>query len=118
MKLMLSHPYWSVDELFVVESALFDSFAVVYDCCLEVYAGMYEDDFYGEVLPSAEEEGFEEEPEAEYEQLNDADWQLLAGELPNCGLDAEDVELLGNREVDCVYDWSPYIGRYSELLGC
>lgn len=117
MKLTLNHPHRSVDELYVVEDAPFATYAEAYAACKEVHEGMHDDDFYGETAPEAEEEGFEEEPQAEQEALNDADWQVLAGQLPNRDPDTEDIELLGNREIDRAYDWSPHVGKYPELWG-
>lgn len=57
--------------------------------CAVGHAGMHDDDYYGNVLPEVEDEGFDEDVEAEQENLDDADWQVLAGQLPQRDLDTE-----------------------------
>lgn len=66
IKLIFFYLYWFVDELLIIENTLFNSFVTVYNCCLEVYIGIYKDNFYSKVLPLAEEEGFEEKPKVKY----------------------------------------------------
>lgn len=116
VKLTLHHPHTSVDELKVVDGVAFDTFAEAYDRCREVHEGAHlDDDYYGDLLPEPEDEGFEEDPGAEREEARDVDWQVIAAELPGFEADTEDVNLLGNRAVDLEYDWTPHVGLYGEL---
>ena len=44
------------------------------------------------------------------------DWKELAGQLLQRGLETEDLELLGNRDINLIYDWTPHVGRYPNLM--
>lgn len=113
VKLMLHHPHRSLEELKTVEGTEFDSFAAAYDHCCDVHPGLHPRDYYGELPPPPEDE-FEEQPNQE-DDIVPGDWEELAGQLPRRGLETEDLDVLGNRDVDLLYDWNPHVGRYPDL---
>lgn len=111
---MLHHPHHGQDQLLEVEGEQFDSYVGAYDYCQSVHPGAHPNDYYGDLPPPAEDE-FEEDPQQE-DEINDRDWAELAAELPQRGAETEDIDLLGNRDLDVTYDWSPCIGKYPNLL--
>ncbi|CAH0028647.1 unnamed protein product [Clonostachys rhizophaga] len=66
IRLMLHHPYQSVDQLKIVEGEVFETFTAAFEYCEEVHQGAYPDDYYTE-LPPAQPLDFEEEPGEEEE---------------------------------------------------
>jgi hypothetical protein len=42
------------------------------------------------------------------------DWHDLARMLPDRPLEEEDIDMLGRRDIDINYDWTPHVGRYTD----
>ncbi|KJZ72876.1 hypothetical protein HIM_07820 [Hirsutella minnesotensis 3608] len=42
------------------------------------------------------------------------DWHELARMLPDHPLEEDDIDVLGRRDVDVNYDWTPHVGRYTD----
>ncbi|EFZ04536.1 ATP-dependent DNA helicase PIF1 [Metarhizium robertsii ARSEF 23] len=42
------------------------------------------------------------------------DWHELARMLPDRPLEEEDIDILGRRDIDVDYDWTPHVGRYTD----
>ena len=40
------------------------------------------------------------------------DWQEVARQVPDIELSQEEADLLGRRNIDNNYDWTPHIARY------
>jgi ATP-dependent DNA helicase PIF1 len=111
VKLLLHHPHRSTTELLVVDGEQFDRFSTAYQRCRSTHE--HEDDYYGD-LPEVLPDQFEETVLDGAEDTIDG-WNELAGQLPQPGLEVEDVERLGNRDLDLCHDWSPHIGQYPSL---
>ncbi|EXU94986.1 PIF1-like helicase [Metarhizium robertsii] len=114
VKLMMVHPHRSPHELLVVGGLRFDSFAAAYKCCRE-HHDTHSDDHYGE--PDRNElraEDDEFELEIHEEPVADEDWHELARMLPDRPLEEEDIDILGRRDIDINYDWTPHVGRYTD----
>ncbi|KAG7429399.1 ATP-dependent DNA helicase PIF1 [Fusarium oxysporum f. sp. raphani] len=75
----------------------------------------YADDHYGEPDTdelTAEEDEFE--LEIHEEPIAEEDWHELARMLPDRPLEEEDIDILGRRDIDINYDWTPRVGRYAD----
>ena len=113
VKVMLSHPFRDVDELYVVDGTRFESFRDAYECCKVVHA--HGDDYYGKEMPSEPEPSQHIGDEMDTED-NPEPWMDLAGELPEHGATRlEDPDDLGGRDLDRQYDWTRHIGHYGDL---
>jgi hypothetical protein len=113
VKLMMAHPHRSPEELLAVDGQWFESFFAAYQCCRQRH-NFHEDDHYGEVGTSelqAEDDEFEQE--VHDEPIAEEDWHELARMLPDRPLEEEDIDVLGRRDIDVNYDWTPHVGRYS-----
>ncbi|KAF5133799.1 ATP-dependent DNA helicase PIF1 [Metarhizium anisopliae] len=114
VKLMMAHPHRSPEELYVVGGHRFDSFAAAYKCCRE-HHDTHPDDHYGE--PDTNElraEDDEFELEVHEEPVVEEDWHELARMLPDRPLEEEDIDMLGRRDIDIDYNWTPHVGRYTD----
>ncbi|KJZ74108.1 hypothetical protein HIM_06354 [Hirsutella minnesotensis 3608] len=113
VKLMLAHPHRDPNELRKINGVEFDSYASAAEFC---YANhQHPDDYYG--TPNAEErrpDPDEFEEEFHEPDLLEEDWIELARQLPDCPPSQEMVDLLGRRDVDIQYDWTPHVGRYAD----
>ncbi|KJZ70268.1 hypothetical protein HIM_10349 [Hirsutella minnesotensis 3608] len=113
VKLMLAHPHRDPNELRKVNGVEFVSYASAAEFC---YANhQHPDDYYG--TPNAEErrpDPDEFEEEFHEPELLEEDWLELARQLPDCPPSQEMVDLLGRRDVDIQYDWTPHVGRYAD----
>lgn len=85
--------------------------AETYRLCFEVHAGQHADDHYGETPIPEDDEEFELGKDEKED--NPAEWEDLARSLPGRPLDIEDIELLINREMDLLHDWSPHVSKCS-----
>ncbi|XP_044718718.1 PIF1-like helicase domain-containing protein [Hirsutella rhossiliensis] len=47
------------------------------------------------------------------EPIAEEDWHELAHMLPDRPLEEEDIDVLGRRNIDVNYDWTPHVGRYT-----
>jgi hypothetical protein len=112
VKLMLSHAYRDPADLKTVDGSAFDTHREAYEYCQQIHAGQHPDDYYSDVIDPEPEEEFEE---PEPEELQPRDWEELAHELPNRQAETEDIDVLGNRDVDLLYSWLPHIGTYPDL---
>ena len=110
MKLTLSHLHRHPDELFVVDGHRYDNYIDAFKACH--HSHQHEDDHYGTTLEAQEDEFEAEEFE---DELLEEDWMELARQLPNRDLSQEDVDLLGRRDVDINFDWSPFVGKCADL---
>ncbi|KAL6399561.1 PIF1-like helicase [Ilyonectria robusta] len=54
--------------------------------------------------------------EAYEEPIAEEDWHKLACMLPDRPLEEEDINILGCRDIDINYNWTPYVGRYTVAL--
>ena len=114
VKLMMAHPHRSPEDLYTVGGHRFDSFAAAYKCCRE-HHDTHSDDHYGE--PDTNElraEDDEFELEVREEPVVEEDWHELARMLPDRPLEEEDIDILGRRDIDVDYDWTPHVGRYTD----
>ncbi|KAF5132980.1 ATP-dependent DNA helicase PIF1 [Metarhizium anisopliae] len=114
VKLMMAHPHRSPEDLYTVGGHRFDSFAAAYKCCRE-HHDTHSDDNYGE--PDTNElraEDDEFELEVREEPVVQEDWHELARMLPDRPLEEEDIDILGRRDIDIDYDWTPHVGRYTD----
>ncbi|KJZ72187.1 hypothetical protein HIM_08452 [Hirsutella minnesotensis 3608] len=114
VKLMMAHPHRSPEELLAVDGQRFESFAAAYQCCRQRHH-FHEDDHYGEVGANelqAEDDEFEREEHEE--PVMEEDWHELARMLPDHPLEEDDIDVLGRRDVDVNYDWTPHVGRYTD----
>ncbi|KJK73540.1 hypothetical protein H634G_11211 [Metarhizium anisopliae BRIP 53293] len=110
----MAHPHRSPEDLYTVGGHLFDSFAAAYKCCRERH-DTHSDDHYGE--PDTNELGAEDdefELEVHEEPVVEEDWHELARMLPDRPLEEEDIDMLGRRDIDIDYDWTPHVGRYTD----
>lgn len=116
IKLTLQHPHRSLDDLKTADGEQFTTFAEAYLHCRRVHVGErahVDDDYYGKDLPEVED-GFEH-VEPDPEEGDRPDWGLLAGQINGDGGGVDDLPLLGNREVDAIYDWSRHVGLHAEI---
>uniref|UniRef100_A0A4E9ER58 ATP-dependent DNA helicase n=1 Tax=Gibberella zeae TaxID=5518 RepID=A0A4E9ER58_GIBZA len=90
VKLMLHHPHRSFDQLLEVEGEHFDTYLLAYQHCMDLHGGAHPRDYY-DTIPELPDEEDEVPPEA---------WQDLASQLPQHDPDSEEVDLLGNRDID------------------
>ncbi|XP_044718785.1 PIF1-like helicase domain-containing protein [Hirsutella rhossiliensis] len=91
-----------------------ECFAAAYQCCRQRHH-FHEDDHYGEVGANelqAEDDEFEREEHEE--PVVEEDWHELARMLPDHPLEEDDIDVLGRRDVDVNYDWTPHVGRYTD----
>ncbi|KAJ6437024.1 hypothetical protein O9K51_10321 [Purpureocillium lavendulum] len=113
VKLMLAHPHRDPNELRKINGVEYESHASAAEFC---YANhQHPDDYYG--TPNAEErrpDPDEFEEEFHEPDLLEEDWLELARQLPDCPPSQEAVDLLGRRDIDVQYDWTPHVGRYAD----
>jgi hypothetical protein len=114
VKLTLNHPHQRYEDLLTVEGVQFDSYTDAYARCCQLHDRHGDQDYYGDVVTEAQPDEFEEEYHDEETALGE--WEDLARELPNKPLETEDVDLLGNRNLDLAYDWTPHVGKFDYLL--
>ncbi|KAF5128364.1 hypothetical protein E5D57_009303 [Metarhizium anisopliae] len=115
VKLIIAHPHRSPEELLTVGGQQVDSFAAAYRFCREQHRDIHADDHYGE--PDTNElraEDDEFELEVQEEPTVEEDWHELARMLPDRPLEEEDIDILGRRDININYDWTPHIGRYTD----
>ncbi|EXU95533.1 PIF1-like helicase [Metarhizium robertsii] len=111
---LMAHPHRSPEDLYTVGGHRFDSVAAAYKCCRE-HHDTHSDDHYGE--PDTNElraEDDEFELEVREEPVVEEDWHELACMLPDRPLEEEDIDILGRRDIDVDYDWTPHVGRYTD----
>ncbi|KAM4061282.1 PIF1-like helicase [Hirsutella rhossiliensis] len=112
-RLMMAHPHRAPEELLAVDGQLCESFVAAYQCCRRRHH-FHEDDHYGEVGTNelqAEDDEFVQE--VHDEPIAEEDWHELAHMLPDRPLEEEDIDVLGRRNIDVNYDWTPHVGRYT-----
>ncbi|RSL76299.1 hypothetical protein CEP52_017795, partial [Fusarium oligoseptatum] len=100
VKLMLAHPHRDPNQLREVDGVKHDSYASAAEFCYGNH--QHPDDYYG--TPNVAEHGpGPDEFEEEYHEpdLVEEDWLELA-------------HLLGRRDIDIQYDWTPHVGRYAD----
>ncbi|KID81004.1 ATP-dependent DNA helicase PIF1 [Metarhizium guizhouense ARSEF 977] len=115
VKLMMAHPHRSPEELLTLGGQRFVSFAAAYRVCREQHRDSHADDHYGEIDTNelrAEDDEFE--IEVHEEPVADEDWHEIARMLPDRPLEEEDIDMLGRRDIDINYDWTPLVGRYTD----
>ena len=78
-------------------------FIEIYNHCCIVYVGIHLSDYYGELFPPIDTDEFEEDPNGE-DNIVYGDWEELVEQLLQRGLETEDFELLGNYDIDFIYD--------------
>ncbi|KJZ68848.1 hypothetical protein HIM_11766 [Hirsutella minnesotensis 3608] len=113
VKLMLAHPHRDPNELRKINGVEYDSYASAAEFCFANH--QHPDDYYG--TPNAEDrrpDPDEFEEEFHEPDLLDEDWLELARQLPDCPPSQEMVDLLGRRDIDIQYDWTPHVGRYAD----
>ncbi|KAM4067926.1 ATP-dependent DNA helicase PIF1 [Hirsutella rhossiliensis] len=106
-RLMMVHPHRYPEELLTVGGQRFESFAAAYQYCRQQHHS-HEDDHYGE--PGAKELRAEDdqfELEEHVDPVVEEDWHELARMLPDHPLGEEDIDILGRRDLDVNYDWTP-----------
>ncbi|KAM4061535.1 PIF1-like helicase [Hirsutella rhossiliensis] len=95
-RLMMAHPHRAPEELLAVDGQLCETTITGEVGTNELQAE--DDEFVQEV---------HDEPIAE------EDWHELAHMLPDRPLEEEDIDVLGRRNIDVNYDWTPHVGRYT-----
>ena len=112
VQLTLYHPHYHHDQLILVESVAFETYADAYKYCCEVHT--YEDDYFGATANRHEEEfeDFSDDEEEATDEANPIPWDELARELPQQGPETEDGDVLGNRPQDLSKDWGSHVGTY------
>lgn len=113
VKLMLAHPHRDPNQLRKINGVEYASYASAAEFCYGNH--QHPDDYYG--TPDAEERRPDpDEFEQEYHEpdLVEEDWLELARQLPDCPPSQEAIDLLGRRDIDIQYDWTPHIGRYAD----
>ncbi|RKK12576.1 hypothetical protein BFJ66_g18286, partial [Fusarium oxysporum f. sp. cepae] len=111
VKLMLAHPHRDPNELRKINGVEYNSYASAAEFCYGNHR--HPDDYYG--TPNAEErrpDPDEFEEEFHEPDLLEEDWLELARQLPDCPPSQEAIDLLGRRDIDIQYDWTPHVGRY------
>lgn len=113
VKLLLNHPHRNYDELLdTEEESRFSTYQEAYDNCLLNHN--HPDDHYGELDrpdPVPAEDEFE--ARIEEEDITLEDWQEVARMMPDVQPEEEPTDLLGRRDIDLNFDWSPHIARYT-----
>ncbi|KAM4061719.1 PIF1-like helicase [Hirsutella rhossiliensis] len=112
-RLMLAHPHCDPVELRKINGVEYDSYASAAEFCFANH--QHPDDYYG--TPNAEDrrpDPDEFEEEFHEPDLLEEDWLELARQLPDCPPSQEMVDLLGRRDIDIQYDWTPHVGRYAD----
>ncbi|EAQ90501.1 hypothetical protein CHGG_02436 [Chaetomium globosum CBS 148.51] len=112
VKLMLNHVHRNPEDLKTVDGSVFDTYRQAYEYCLEIHR--HPDDYYGEVFVPEAEDVFEDAPD---EELQPRDWEELAAELPNRPVEQEDIDILGNRDIDILHLWEPHSHYKAYLAG-
>ncbi|KAG6989673.1 ATP-dependent DNA helicase PIF1 [Fusarium oxysporum f. sp. conglutinans] len=113
VKLMLAHPHRDPNELRKINGVEYNSYASAAEFCYGNHR--HPDDYYG--TPNAEErrpDPDEFEEEFHEPDLLEEDWLELARQLPDCPPSQEAIDLLGRRDIDIQYDWTPHVGRYAD----
>ncbi|KAH7465030.1 hypothetical protein FOMA001_g17026 [Fusarium oxysporum f. sp. matthiolae] len=113
VKLMLAHPHRDPNELRKINGVEYNSYASAAEFCYGNHR--HPDDYYG--TPNAEErrpDPDEFEEEFHEPDLVEEDWLELARQLPDCPPSQEAIDLLGRRDIDIQYDWTPHVGRYAD----
>jgi ATP-dependent DNA helicase PIF1 len=118
IKLMLNHPHRQLRDLLSVGGPGGDivcfSYREAYDACQNQHEG-HDDDYYGQIPDTEDDDEFEPGGEEDEDELTEAEF-LLARELPNRRLSVDQAQLLGNRDLDLLYDWLIHVGRYQWLV--
>jgi hypothetical protein len=110
---MLAHSHRDPSELRKTDGIKYDSYASAAEVCYAKH--QHPDDYYG--TPDAEErrpDPDEFEEEFHEPELLEEDWLELARQLPDCPPSQEAIDLLGRRDIDIQYDWTPHVGRYAD----
>ncbi|KAF7137061.1 hypothetical protein CNMCM5793_006912 [Aspergillus hiratsukae] len=116
MKLMLHHPFREVNMLKELDSIHFETFHDAYNHCSAVHPD-HGPDAYGD-HESDEEDELDELLESDDEDVP-ISWELLARQAPrnDDATHLEDPNRLGERDLDCLYDWNQHVGRYPRIDG-
>ncbi|OAQ61323.1 ATP-dependent DNA helicase PIF1 [Purpureocillium lilacinum] len=110
---MLAHPHRDPNEPRKINGVEYDSYASAAEFCFANH--QHPDDYHG--TPNAEDrrpDPDEFEEEFHEPDLLEEDWLELARQLPDCPPSQEAVDLLGRRDIDIQYDWTPHVGRYAD----
>ncbi|KAK3896343.1 PIF1-like helicase-domain-containing protein, partial [Staphylotrichum tortipilum] len=92
VKLMLDHVHRHPEELKLVDGVEFETFREAHEHCREIHT--HPDNYFGDVVMPVPEEVFNDAPEE---------------------AETEDLDILGNRDIDLLYSWEPHVGRYPDL---
>ncbi|KAG7403949.1 hypothetical protein Forpi1262_v018643 [Fusarium oxysporum f. sp. raphani] len=110
---MLAHPHRDPNQLRKVNGVEYASYALAAEFCYGNH--QHPDDYYG--TPNTEERRPDPDQfEREFHEpdLVEEDWLELARQLPDCPPSQEAMDLLGRRDIDIQYDWTPHVGRYAD----
>ncbi|KAI8401489.1 hypothetical protein FOFC_18358 [Fusarium oxysporum] len=113
VKLMLAHPHRDPNQLRKVNGVEYASYALAAEFCYGNH--QHPDDYYG--TPNTDERRPDPDQfEREFHEpdLVEEDWLELARQLPDCPPSQEAIDLLGRRDIDIQYDWTPHVGRYAD----
>ena len=113
---MLYIPFRIVDDLQRLNRRNFKLFSVAFAYQREKYSYNVEPNFLKELPPDPKDDDFEDlnvNENADIEGL----WELLAQQLPNrtTAVRLKDPNKLGKRNLNRVYDQTPYVSRYPNL---
>jgi len=115
---MLNHPHRRLQDLLSPGGPGGDivcsTYREAYDLCHDQCDG-HGDDYYNEIPDTADDDEFEPGDDEEEEEAREAAW-MLAQELPNQRLSVDQAPLLGNRDLDLLYDWLIHVGKYQWLV--
>jgi ATP-dependent DNA helicase PIF1 len=119
VKMMLSHPFESVEDLLEVDGVQAETFQEAYELCCDNHT--HGDDLYDEL--DVDDDEAEPDADDEFEDVNPsqptppaplADFETYGLARPGDDLSrVEDNDNLGERDSDREYDWSHHVGKYA-----
>jgi hypothetical protein len=118
IKLILHYPFTDWPDLLFIDNKTYGSYIETFQACKRFYT--HPQDFYGDLegegsdLDSKSGDEKSREPEDEYFFVN---FEVFARRKSGADFIARGIMLdgLGSREIDRSYNWSIYIGRYTEI---
>ncbi len=115
VKLMLHHPFVVPEDLLTVDGIRYGSFTDAFEVCCTSHNHPL--DFYTDPPREGDDESDDEsDQDLDTDGIEQplADFEAFARRRPGCELDLTDpLDTLGTREIDRLYDWSIYCGRWT-----
>ena len=115
VKLMLHHPFVVPEDLLTVNGIRYRSFTDAFKVCCTSHN--HPSDFYTDPPREGDDESDDEsDQDLDTDSIKQplADFEAFARRRPGCELDLTDpLDTLGTREIDRLYNWSIYSGRWT-----